>query len=562
MDVILDSLGEAITIRDVEHGIIYANRAALEHLGFDSLEDLQRHSAQAIFDDYIVQDEHGAELTMDAIPSVRLIAGEAAEPLVIRTVHRRTGELRWQLLKAAMLHDERGELLATVTIIEDVTAEKRASVRERFLARATETLMLSIDYQETLSNVAWLVVPEIADWCAVDLVDESGAREQVVVAHRDPAKLPLAQELAGYEDDQLDPERGIGRVVRTGLTEMLSEIPDRLLVESARDDEHLVLLRALGFRSVLLVPLRARGRTFGVMSFVTAESQRRYGEDDRAFAEQLASRAAVAVDNARLATARREISETLQRSLLPDAVPDIPGWEIATMYRTAGPPDEVEVGGDFYDFFETPAGWLVLLGDVTGRGVEAATMTSLIRHGAAFIAKQESDPSRILSWLDQALRERDGVSLCSALCVRLEGDRVILSSAGHPPPLIVRDDGRIRQIGGAGPLLGGWEGSVWDDRTVRIAADETLLLYTDGVTDTRGEQERFGAGRLRRVLSEHAGIAPGALLAALEDELQRFQAEVDSDDTGAIALRPARIGTGVGGPPPGSAGEVAGGARG
>lgn len=538
---ILDSLAEAVTIRDPHHHIVYANRAALRHMGFSSMEELQRRSPQSIMGDYIVQDEHGRELTMDAIPSVRQLAGEPAEPLLMRTVHRGTGEAKWDLLKSTVLRDERGEALAAVTIIEDVTQEKAAELRERFLARATDTLMSSIEYQETLRNVAWLAVPEIADWCAVDLVDEAGDREQVVVAHRDPDKLALAERLRGYQPREPDPDDGIVRVLRTGVTELYPEISDELLVMAAVDEQHLELLRAVGFRSAVVVPLRARGRTLGVLTLVSDESLRRFDEADKEFAEQLASRAAMAVDNAKLATARREIAETLQRSLLPDAVPSIPGWEVATMYRAASASDEVEVGGDFYDFFETPGGWIVLLGDVTGRGVEAAAMTSLVRHGARFLAKDEQRPSAILARLDEALREQPGLSLCSALCVRLEGDRFVMSSAGHPAPLVVRDDGRVREIGGSGPLLGGWEGSAWEDRTVSLTESETLFMYTDGVTDTRGEAERFGTARLRRLLADHVGGGPSELLIELEAALDRFQAEGHSDDTGAVALRPATV---------------------
>jgi PAS domain S-box-containing protein len=535
---ILDSLAEAITIRDPNHRIVYANRTAVEQMGFDSLEELLLRPPQSIFDDYVVSDEHGGELTMDDIPSVRLLAGDPAEPLLMRTVERSSGKVTWDLLKAAAIRDENGEPIAAVTIIENVTPEKTAELRDRFLARATETLMSSIDYQETLRNVAHLAVPEIADWCAVDLIDETGAREQVVVAHRDPDKLALAEKLRRYQPEVPDPDQGLGRVMRTGVGELYAEIPQELIVRGAVDGEHLRLLQAVGLRSAVVVPLRARGRTLGVLTLVNAESLRRFDETDKEFAEQIASRAAVAVDNARLATARREIAETLQRSLLPDAVPSVSGWEIATMYRPASAFDEVEVGGDFYDFFETPAGWLVLLGDVTGRGVDAAAMTSLVRHGARFLAKHEHTPSGILASLDEALREQPGVSLCSALCVRLEAARVVISSAGHPSPLIVREDGRIREIGSAGPILGGWRGSSWSDRTVDVTAGETLLLYTDGVTDTRGEGERFGKDRLQGVLAEHADASPTAMLEALEHELDRFQAEGHSDDTGAVALRP------------------------
>jgi PAS domain S-box-containing protein len=536
---ILDSLAEAVTIRN-QDGIVHANRAALESMGFNSVEEMQARGAGAIIEDYIVQGEDGREVTMADIPSVRQLAGEAAEPLLIRIVHRRTGEAKWELLKATPLCDESGDPIATVMIIEDITQEKTAELRERFLVRATETLMSSLDYQQTLRNVAWLAVPEIADWCAINLIDESGAPRRVVVAHPDPGKLALAERLQRYEPEILDPERGMGRVIHTGVAELYPEITDDLLEDIATDEEHLALLREVGFRSALLVPLRARGRTFGALTLVTAESLRRFDDSDKEFAQQLASRAAIAVENARLATARREIAETLQRSLLPDAVPSIPGWEAATMYRAASASDEVEVGGDFYDFIETPAGWIVLLGDVTGRGVEAAAMTALVRHGARFLAKHEHSPSSILARLDEALRERHLLSLCSVLCVRLEGDGFVMSSAGHPAPLLVRDDGRMREIGGSGPLLGGWEGSTWEDRTVSVGLDETLLMYTDGVTDTRGESGRFGPRRLRRLLAEHAGESPAEVLFQLGSALDRFQVEGYSDDTGAVALRPVQ----------------------
>jgi len=549
MAEILDSLVEAVTIRDPHHHIIYANQAALGHMGFSSLEELQRRPPQSILDDYLVVDERGHRIAMEDIPSVRLLAGQPAEPLVIRTVHRQTGEVKWDLLKSSLLHDEAGEPAATVTIIEDITPQKIAHLREHFLSRATDTLMSSLDYEETLSNVAWLAVPEIADWCVVDLLDSGGSRRRVVVAHTNREKLALAEELRRYERE--GQESGVMRVARSGVAELYADVSDQMLVDGARDERHLELLREVGFRSAMIAPMRARGRTLGVMTLVTAESLRRFDSSDLEFAEQLAGRAAIAVDNARLATARREIAETLQRSLLPDEVPMIPGWEIATMYRAASASDEVEVGGDFYDFVPVQGGWLVLLGDVTGRGVEAAAMTSLVRHGARFVAKQEDGPAAILAALDEALREQPGLSLCSALCARLEAGKVVMSSAGHPSPLVVRDDGRIREIGSAGPLLGGWEGSEWADREVTLSPRETLIMYTDGVTDTCGADGRFGPDRLRRFLSRNAAQPPAVLLEGLEAELGGFQVGGQSDDTGAVALRPVPVGAGSG-----SAGDV------
>jgi PAS domain S-box-containing protein len=534
---ILDALAESVTIRDPDNHILYANRAALRYMGFASLEEMQRQPLQTIFEDYLVQDEHGDQVTMDQIPSVRLLAGEAAEPLVIRTIHRSTGDLRWQLLKAAPLHDDEDRPIASVMIIEDITRQRIAELRDRFMARASETLMSSIDYQETLRNVAWLAVPEIADWCTVELIDERGARQQLVVAHRDPAKLELAERLRGFE--RLDPDRGVGRVLRTGASMLVEQIPDDALVAAAVNEEHLSLLRAVGLNSALLVPLKALGRAFGVMTLVNAESMRRFDQDDLVFAEQVAARASVAVDNARLATARRRTATTLQRSLLPDVVPPIDGWRVATLYRAARVADEVEVGGDFYDFYESGEAWVVLLGDVTGKGVEAAALTARVRHGARFLSQYERRPSRILAGLNDALREQPGLRLCTALCVRLDGGAAVIASAGHPAPLVVRADGRVREIGVAGPILGAWAATGSQDRAVSIAPDETLILFTDGVLDARGEHERFGLRRLKRVLRDHAGQPPEQLLLELEAELERFQVGPQADDTAALALRPA-----------------------
>jgi PAS domain S-box-containing protein len=542
---ILDALAEAVTIRDPHHHILYANRAAVQSMGFASLEEMQRRPPNSIFSDYVVQDERGNELTMDAIPSVRLLAGESAEPLVMRTINRATGELRWRLLKSAPLHGEDGQPVAAVTIIEDITRERIAELRDRFLAQVTETLMSSLDYEETLRNVAWTAVPEIADWCAVELVDERGARQRVVLAHRDPSKLELADRLRRFEPEELDPSRGVGKILITGTSELYEDIPDDVLAQAARDDEHLGLLRSLGFRSVLLVPLTARGRTFGVMTLVMAESMRRFDEADREFAEQVAGRAAVAVDNARLATSRRETARTLQRSLLPDSVPPIAGWTVSTLYRAASVAEEIEVGGDFYDFYDNGDAWIVLLGDVTGKGVEAAALTSLVRHGARFLSKYERSPSRILVRLNEALREQPGLWLCTAVCMRLHHEEAVIASAGHPPALIVRDDGRVREIGTEGPILGAWTGELPVDRTVAVAADETLFVYTDGVIDTLGDRDRFGVDRLKRLLAGHAAQQPERLLSALAEGLDRFQVGAQADDTAALALRPAAV---TGGP--------------
>jgi len=502
---IFDVLGEAVTIRDRADHIVYANRAALDHMGFATLAELQLRPPGSIMDDYIVDREDGSALTMSDIPSVRLLRCEEPEPLLMRTVNRHTGALRWNLLKASPLHDDDGAIVATATIIENVTAVKTSELHNRFLAEASRILGSSMDYGQTLRNVAWAVVPQIADWCAVDLVGPGGEREHVVAAHRDPQKLALAERLRAYEPPRPDPAQGVGMVLRTGESQLHRQITDEMLEPTAQDDEHLALLREVGLRSAMLVPLRTATRTFGAMTLVQAESGRRFDADDLRFAEQIADRAAVAVENARLYGARSRTAATLQRSLLPDSVPQIQGWEVAALYRAAGADPELEVGGDFYDFIETPEGWLAIIGDVTGKGAEAAALTSLLRHGARFVGQTEARPSAILRRLDLALKQRSVLSLCTTLCVGLTPAGVVFSSAGHPMPLVAAPGGTIRELGEPGRLLGLADPYEWRDQAIAIEADETIVLYTDGVTDARGAYERFGETRLRELV---AGAGP------------------------------------------------------
>jgi PAS domain S-box-containing protein len=532
---VVDSLAEAVTIRDLDDRILYANRAALDSMGFASIEALQAAPPAAIMSDYIVKGEDGGELLMADVPSVRLLRGQEAPPLLMNTVHRGTGEEHWRLLKANGLRDADGRLEAAITIIEDVTTVKRAELRNRLLGDASAVLASSLEYEQTLRNVAWLAVPGFADWCAVDLVGEGGEILQVVVAHRDPEKLELARKLREQEPVRPDPERGLGRVLRSGESEVYPDITDAMLVAGARSSEHLELLREVGMSSAMIVPLRIAGRTIGAMSLVNAESRRRFDDDALAVATQLAERSATAVEHARLFRASSQIAATLQRSLLPVALPAIDGWEMAAVYRASG--EGIEVGGDFYDAFPVHSGWFVLIGDVTGKGVAAAAMTALVRHSARIIAEDTPAPRRVLARLDATLRRQPGLSLCSVLCLWITGGRVTVGSAGHPPPLRVGDDGVVRPAGAPGPLLGAFDDGDWPETTIDLGTDEALLLYTDGVTDTVGADGRFGDERLCELLAATAGHSAADLLARLDARLADFQVGPQIDDTAALALR-------------------------
>jgi serine phosphatase RsbU (regulator of sigma subunit) len=507
-------------------------------MGFDSLDELQRRSSRSIMGDYIVQDELGNPLELEDVPSMRLMQGApAAGPLVMRTVHRETGEVSWRQLKATPLRDEHGELVAAVTVIEDVTALKTAEMRMRVLAESGRILASSLDYQQTLRNVARIAVPALADWCAVDLVDSQLRREHVVAFHQDPTKVALAEQARAQEPEQLDPGQAAGQVIATGVSQLYPDVTDEMIARSARDEAHLQLLRALQMRSVLIVPMRVPTRTIGVMTLVTAESRRRLTPEDVELAEQLARRAAVASENARLVSQLSDVSETLQRSLLPEELPAVPGWEIAALYRPAGREQQVEVGGDFYDVFRSDQDWFAIIGDVTGKGVGAAALTSLLRHGCRFAARYSRSPAAILAELDDELRSRSRDSVCTALCMRLHEDRIVLSSGGHPPPVVVSREGELRRPIRSSPLLGAFDDSRFSEHEVPVSPGDTVLLYTDGVTETPGDEERFGFSRLKDLLRQHAQNPPAEVLAALDAALEQFQRGDHDDDIAALALR-------------------------
>ena len=534
-DAIVGALTDAVTIRDRDHRFLYANSAALAHLGFATWEDLQATAPAEIMADYLVWTENGNQVTMDDIPSVRILRGETAEPLLIRTIHRQTGEQHWNLLKAAPLLDEAGEVEATIMIIEDVTEQKRAERQNAFLARAGAVLASSLDYEQTLRNVAELAVPDIADWCVVDLVDEDGDRHQVALAHKDPAMVRRAEQLRAYEPERLDAERGLGRVLHTGEPRLYPEIPDAMLVDAAVDDRHLELLRAVGMRSVAIVPLRASSRSLGALTLVNAESGRTLDRFDLELAEHVGARAAVAIENARLYSERSSIAHTLQQSLLPVELPRVPGYELASVYIPAF--ETTEVGGDFYDVWRVADGWMIVIGDVTGKGVQAAALTSLVRHTMRTASEFESSPARLLARVDSTLHDQPSRSVCTALCIRLEQDRATLAAGGHPLPVALTAEG-VSELGEYGPLLGGFSKATWRNRVVDIRPDTIIMMYTDGVTDAVGEDGiRYGSRRLHEMLRRCRGRAAAQVIASLTNDLETFQSGSHADDTAVLVIR-------------------------
>jgi PAS domain S-box-containing protein len=537
LDGILGSLGEAVTVHD-EHGkTVYANAAAAELLGCDSVEEVLAAEPGQLAGKFSITNEDGSPVRVEDLPGRRLIGGESDASLLTRSIRVDTGEAYWLLTKATLTSDPDGARLA-INIIEDVTEAKDAELRQRFLAEAGQLLASSLDYQQTLERIARMLVPRLADWCGIEVLDEHDEPQQVAVAHADPAKVEMAHELRKRYPPDPDSPTGVRAIMRGAPAELYPEIPDEMIVAAAQDDAHLRLIRELGMRSAMAVPMRIGNQTLGVITLVSAESGRVFDDDDLAFAEDLALRAATAIQNARLFAAQERIAHTLQSSLLPERLPEVIGWETDAAYQAGE--RGADVGGDFYDVLPVASGHLVVLGDVTGKGIEAAALTSLVRHSARMAARFDPRPARVLALVNQVLREQPQLSLVTVVCalVEAEGDqaRLTVASAGHPLPLLLRPGEVPAPVGDHGVLLGVAGEEDWSETPVRMSAGDTVLFYTDGVTETPGDGTRFGERRLREAMSRGGG-GPAELLQEVERALRTFQAGATLDDRAMLALR-------------------------
>ncbi|MBW3607899.1 MAG: SpoIIE family protein phosphatase [Actinobacteria bacterium] len=538
LTAVLSTLAEAVTVEHTGGGLIYANEAAAQMLAYESAQELLATPIDEVVNAFDSTKEDGSPLRLEDLPGRQLLAGERApEPLVVRAVNKRTGDVDWRVTKASGVYGADGELKLVVNVIEDITEVKRAELAQRMLARAGELLSSSLDYERTLQQVAELAVPELGDWCAVTLPDGHGFARTVAVAHADPEKVALARRIGELYPARLDAPSPVAQLLRDGQPHLANDIPDEMLSDVAQDEQHLELLRGVGMRAALLVPMTAGGKIIGALTLISAESGRRFSDADVGLAAELARRAGAAVENARLYTERSNIARTLQTSLLPRSLPNMPGWRAATLYRAAG--DENWVGGDFYDAIAVEGGWLAIIGDVVGRGAPAAALTGLARHTLRTAATLLDDPLHAVKTLNDELLARDDMSLCSVAAVLLcDGDAGTATAdvvcAGHPLPLLVRD-GEVRAVGEYSPMLGAYAIETWTCTKVDLEPGDVLALFTDGVFDAVGADGRFGEERLARTLAG-ATDADDAV-ARIDAALSAFATGAQSDDTAVLAVQ-------------------------
>ena len=412
----------------------------------------------------------------------------------------------------------------------------------RFLADATDLLTQSLDAHTTLRRLAHLTVPALADWCTVYMREGDEIR-LVAMSHTDPSRIALAEEFNERYPIDIESSAGAAGVIRSGVSQLTPVITREMLEEAAPDDEFVrIVADELRLHSVLTVPMRARGETFGALVLIWAETHREFTEDDVAFAEDFATHAALAVDNARLFTEVSTIADTLQRSLLPVKLPEIEGFQVAARYRPAA---ASRVGGDFYDLWKIGEDtYGVAIGDVVGKGAAAAALTALCRHTTrtASLALPDHAPGAVLEQLNNGILNRSSPgSFCTAVYALLErtpvGAEVVIAAGGHPRPFLLRADGSVDHPGESGTLLGAFPEIETHEYPVALEPGDTLVFWTDGITERRNGGELYGEERLAELLRSLAGEGVEQLAERILDDVLAFSEADVQDDIALVILQ-------------------------
>jgi PAS domain S-box-containing protein len=535
----LSEAGQGMVVVEEDGRCVYAN-AAFEQISGYTFPELT--TLDSLFELAVPDDQ--AEAARRAMLRIERGWVDTGYTLMLR---RRDGTVVDLDVAGVPLESEHSRQL--VVLVRDVTERRRADAeRERLLARAalmaeaSSVFDQSLDEACTLESVARLVVRDIADTCVLVLGDSPRAVRRVVTAAREPDREQALLELQlRYPMDE-DPSHPVLQALLTGRSLLVEDLPDERYTEVAADELELELLRALRIGAAIIVPLRARGAVCGSLALGFDSLA---GEDLEfllATLEDLAGRAALALDTARAYEERDAIARTLQRSLLPPAMPAIAGMDIAARYLAAGRGNEV--GGDFYDCFPTgPGEWAIVIGDVCGKGAEAAAVTALARYTIRATALHDPTPVSVLRELNAALLgQPSDFRFCTAVHVALtpHGDRSAdarIAVGGHPLPVLVRADGCVEPAGRPGTLLGVLDDPEVHEAPVFLAPGDALVLFTDGVIEASPLDDALSPDRLNDVLRDCAGLDAAAIARRVEERTLEVQQGRLRDDVAVVVLR-------------------------
>jgi serine phosphatase RsbU (regulator of sigma subunit) len=426
-----------------------------------------------------------------------------------------------------------GEPAAARDLDED-SARLVAAMSQRLdlVTAATRLLLDNATFSEstTLRRCARLLASELAAWAIVDVERRQRLHRQVVIGPADRELAGQARRVAAVH-----PGRGTlpRRVHESGRAVLAARDTEPDLLGASRDGAP--LLAVMDAASVLCVPLSDGERTYGTLTLARRAGERPFEATDLELVEELGQQLGLAIRVDRMFRRRSEIADSLQASLLPSELPVLPGVTLAAAYVAATDADGVEVGGDFYDVYRSPGGWGIAIGDVCGKGEEAAAVTAAARHAIRTLAHWNPDPADVLRRAGEMLLSPDDEGRFVTACaghLRWDAGRlhVTMASAGHPAPFLIRADGAVAPLRGGGMPLGLFADAEPGAEEIVLAEGDLLVLFTDGVTEARNPDIEYFEDQLAAALAGFAGATPAEVVAGLQAQVLEFSQNELRDD--------------------------------
>jgi PAS domain S-box-containing protein len=521
---------DAVITKDLQGFVTSWNPAAERLYGYSAEEAIGRHISFLVPPDR--KDEEMRILE-------RVIRGERLETYETERIRADGARIAVSLTVSQIASPLRGVIGASV-VARDITAETRRRRAQEFLVAASRLLDTSLDPAETARTIVGTAVPELAAFCVVDFLRDDGFLGDSVVAGADPQAAARLEELR--REKPLDPEgvHPVAQVLRAGRPMIWTDLRDPEVVDDvAQSDEHRRLMEEAEYNSAAVVPLVARGRTIGALSFLHASRDLRFAEGDLDFLGELGDRAAMALDNARLYRDRDRIAASLQSGLRPPFPAQIEGLDISVVFEAAG--EGIEIGGDFYDVVPAEDGCWVLIGDVAGKGSAAAGVSVAVRNAVRGLVRVIDEPDEVLARVNELLLGGDSLNdFATATLVRMRREpgawRVVLGSAGHPPAIHLGPAGPTPLGGGA--ILGGWADADVQRHELTLDDGQTLVLCTDGWLEAGPPPSHQGPDELAAKADSLAAAGLEELTESLRrDALARSDGAL-RDDLVVLAVRP------------------------
>jgi PAS domain S-box-containing protein len=539
---VVRSTEDAVMSKDLEGYLTSWNPGAERIYGYTEEEAVGRHIS------LLVPADHKNE-EMRILDRIR--RGERVRTYETERI-RKDGVRIDVSLTISPIEDPDEGIIGASVIAREITVEKRRRKAQEFLVAASRGLDSSLDFDRTARNIVETAVPELAELCLIDFVRRDGWLGDSVVAAFDPATAAELEEIRRRSPLDPDGDHPVAQVMRAGQPMIWRDLTAPDVKETVvQSSEHAQLIEKAGYRSAAVAPLIARGQTLGALSFLHTKTDLRYEDADLELLGELADRAALALDNARLYKERDRIARNLQRGLRPPEPPDVPGLDIAVVFDAYG--DGIEVGGDLYDILPTADGCWILIGDVAGKGSAAAAISVALRHTMRGLAVEIDQPHELMCRLNDILLEGRSLNeFATAVLMRLrqngEGWAFSLVSAGHPPAIHVTRDGPL-QLGG-GTLLGAWDDPPLAVHEGELQPEDTVVLATDGWFEAGPAERHVGPDSLGTLASSFADLGLREMTERLRlDALARSGGPL-RDDLVLLTLRASAL-------VPASAGEAA-----